>query len=57
MKWFMDLKIGKKLSYGFTLVCIVALIIGITGYLGATNLIKNIDEISKNWSYRGYFIL
>jgi methyl-accepting chemotaxis protein len=46
MKWFMDLKIGKKLSFGFTLVCIIAFIIGLSGFFGAGHLIKDIEEIS-----------
>lgn len=45
MKWFQNLKIGKKLAGGFMLVCLVAVLIGIVGYWGAIQLDAELEEV------------
>ncbi|WP_027357840.1 methyl-accepting chemotaxis protein [Desulforegula conservatrix] len=45
MKWFQDLKIGKKLAGGFMLVSLIAIIIGIVGFIGSVKLEDQLDEV------------
>ena len=47
MKWFKDLKIGKKLASGFLLVCLIAFFIGTVGYIGTAKLNSIMSDISK----------
>ncbi|WP_027360823.1 MCP four helix bundle domain-containing protein, partial [Desulforegula conservatrix] len=47
MKWFKNLKIAKKLTAGFLMVCSIAMIIGVVGFIGAVELNHKIDEISR----------
>ena len=42
MKWFTNMKIGKKLIISFLLVAIFSGIVGFVGYLSATNMQNNI---------------
>jgi methyl-accepting chemotaxis protein len=48
MKWFYGLKIGTKLMSGFILVAVVAASVGFIGYLGMSEIGRNIEEISGN---------
>jgi len=45
MKWFYNLKIGKKLLLSFILIAAVTVIVGIVGYTGLSNLMIQTDDI------------
>lgn len=44
---FKDLKIGTKILIGFGLLCFIAVIIGIVGYVGINRVSKSFDEVSE----------
>ena len=48
MKWFLDLKIGTKLITSFSLVAIVAAIIGYVGYDSTSTIMENQDAMYRD---------
>jgi methyl-accepting chemotaxis protein len=47
MKWFRDLKIGKKLLLGFAFMIVFMAVIGLTGYNGAKRMHKDVTKINN----------
>ncbi len=45
MKWFLDLKLGTKLISSFSLIALIAAYIGYEGYVAATEIKQNQDEL------------
>jgi methyl-accepting chemotaxis protein len=45
MKWFLDLKLGIKLLSSFSLIAVIAALIGYQGYVAATEIRNNQDEL------------
>ncbi|MFZ4619082.1 MAG: methyl-accepting chemotaxis protein [Bacteroidota bacterium] len=45
MKWFLDLKLGTKLISSFSLIALIAAYIGYEGYVAATEIRENQDEL------------
>ena len=46
MKWFSNRKIGIKIILGFTLVALVAAIVGVAGFYGMNNMMKAQNEVT-----------
>lgn len=49
MKWFYNMKIGKKLIMGFVLVALIAGVIGVIGILNINNIDKSYGDLYTNF--------